>query len=125
MVSPSSIAAEMRLTARGRSGSLEVDALRLLGWIGVLFLVLRVVGRLAGGFVGARLAGVPASEVHWYGPALLPQAGVAVGMALVASEQFPEWASAIMAFTIASTVVFEIIGPPVTLMAIRRVAARK
>ena len=41
-------------------------------------------------------------------------------MALVAGEQFPEWASTIMAFTIASTVVFELIGPPATLAAIQR-----
>ena len=101
---------------------LEVEALRLLGWVGIAFLVLRILGRIVGGMVGARLAGVPRREAVWYGPALLPQAGVAVGMALVAGERFPEWASAIMAFTIASTVVFEIIGPPVTMMAIRRVS---
>lgn len=101
---------------------LELDALWLLGWAGVAFLVLRIVARLIGGVLGARLGGVPRREAVWYGPALLPQAGVAVGMALVAGEHFPEWASTIMAYTIASTVVFEIIGPPVTLIAIRKVA---
>lgn len=102
--------------------SLEVEALRLLGWTGALFICLRIVARLAGGLVGARLGNVPRNEAPWYGPALLPQAGVAVGMALVASERFPQWAPAIMAFTITSTVVFEIIGPPATLLAIRRAA---
>ncbi|WP_181893051.1 cation:proton antiporter [Falsiruegeria mediterranea] len=101
---------------------LEIEALRLLGWFGAGFLLLRIAARLVGGVVGARLGNVPRSEVPWCGPALLPQAGVAVGMALVAGERFPEWASTIMAFTIASTVVFEIVGPPVTLAAIRRVA---
>lgn len=104
---------------------LEPDALRMLGWVGIVFLSLRILARLVGGFVGASLGGVPRHEVPWYGPALLPQAGVAVGMALVAGERFPDWSAAIMAFTIASTVVFEIFGPPITLMAIRRVAARK
>jgi Kef-type K+ transport system membrane component KefB len=103
---------------------LEVDALLLLGWTGVGFLLLRIVGRLAGGVVGALLGGVSDKEMHWYGPALLPQAGVAVGMALVAGERFPEWSSVIMAFTIASTVVFEIIGPPLTLFAIRKVSKK-
>ncbi|SPF75794.1 hypothetical protein ALP8811_00788 [Aliiroseovarius pelagivivens] len=101
---------------------LEVDALLLLGWTGVCFLLLRIVGRVIGGAIGAHLGKVRRNELFWYGPALLPQAGVAVGMALVAGERFPEWASVIMAFTIASTVVFEIIGPPLTLMAIRRVS---
>lgn len=101
---------------------LELDVLWLLGWSGVAFLLLRTVARIIGGFIGARLGGVARREVPWYGPALLPQAGVAVGMALVAGERFPEWASEIMAFTIASTVIFEIVGPPVTLAAIRRVS---
>lgn len=100
---------------------LDVEALKLLGWSGVLFLVLRIAGRLIGGYVGARLGRSPANHVAWYGPALLPQAGIAVGMALVASEQFPQWAASIMAFTLASTVVFEIIGPPITMFAIRHV----
>ena len=101
---------------------LEVDALKLLGWTGVAFVLLRILSRIIGGVIGARLGGVPHQEVPWYGPALLPQAGVAIGMALVAGERFPEWASTIMAFTIASTVVFEIIGPPVTLSAIHKVS---
>ena len=101
---------------------LEVDALLLLGWTGIAFLLLRVLSRVIGGWIGTRLGGVPPREAPWYGPALLPQAGVAVGMALVAGERFPEWASMIMALTVASTVVFEIVGPPLTLLAIRRVS---
>ena len=101
---------------------LELDALGLVGWTGIAYLALRIAARLAGGAIGSRLGGVSHPEALWYGPALLPQAGIAVGMALVAGELFPEWASVIMAFTISSTVVFEIIGPPVTLLAIRRVS---
>ena len=101
---------------------LDLKTLLLLGWTGVAFLLLRVIARILGGVLGAKLGSVPRSEVLWYGPALLPQAGVAVGMALVAGERFPEWASTIMAFTIASTVVFEVIGPPITMVAINRVS---
>ena len=100
--------------------TLELDALQVMGWIGALFVLLRIVSRLLGGYVGARWSGVPPAHAKWYGPALLPQAGVAVGMALVAGEQFPEWGPVIMAITIASTVVFELVGPPATLFAIRR-----
>ena len=104
--------------------TLEVEALQVMGWAGVLFVLLRCGSRLIGGYLGARLATVPTSQAAWYGPALLPQAGVAVGMALVAGEQFPEWAPKIMAFTISSAVVFELLGPPVTMYAIRRTATR-
>lgn len=102
--------------------SLEIEALLDIGWIGAAYMILRILSRIAGGLVGARLAGVQGPTARLYGPALLPQAGVAVGMALVAGDTFPEWAPTIMALTIASTVVFELIGPPVTLAAIRRVA---
>ena len=33
---------------------------------------------------------VPLAERRWFGAALLPQAGVAVGMALVAAREFPD-----------------------------------
>jgi len=102
--------------------SLEVEALFLLGWTGAIYMVLRVIARWIGGLVGAWVGGVRGPDKALFGPALLPQAGVAVGMALVAGDTFPEWASSIMALTIASTVVFEILGPPVTLAMIRRQA---
>lgn len=101
--------------------TLELDALLGLGWAGVLYLGLRILARIWGGFAGGWLAGASAAERRWYGPALLPQAGVAVGIALVAGEALTDWSGTIMALTIASTVVFEIIGPPLTLLAIRRV----
>lgn len=103
---------------------LEVHALQAMGWLGVLFVLLRSASRLIGGYFGARIAEVPASQAVWFGPALLPQAGVAVGMALVAGEQFPQWAPRIMAFTIASTIVFELLGPPLTMYSIRRAGMR-
>ncbi|MFA3920820.1 cation:proton antiporter [Ruegeria hyattellae] len=102
--------------------TLDVEAFGLMGWAGVLFLILRTGARFVGGYFGARLGGLPCHQSYWYGPALLPQAGVAVGMALVAGEQFPNWAASIMAYTLASTVVFEVLGPPLTLMSIRRTA---
>ncbi len=100
--------------------SLELDALWSLGWISAAYVALRIAARVVSGEIGARLGRVPKPEIHLYGPALLPQAGVAVGMALVAAETLPEWGATIMTLTIAATVVFEIIGPPVTLAAIYR-----
>ncbi|PRY81910.1 cation:proton antiporter [Marivita geojedonensis] len=99
--------------------SLELHALLSLGWIAASYIGLRILARLLSGEIGARLGRVPKIETHLYGPALLPQAGVAVGMALVAAETLKGWGETIMTLTIAATVVFEIIGPPLTLAAIR------
>jgi Kef-type K+ transport system membrane component KefB len=101
--------------------SLELDALWSLGWVSVAYVVLRIAARLVSGEAGARIGRVPQVERHAYGPALLPQAGVAVGMALVAAEAIPHWAPTIITITISATVFFEIIGPPCTLAALKHV----
>lgn len=103
--------------------SLDLQALLLLGVAGVAYSVLRVFSRILGGQVGGRLAGLPRAQARWTGVALLPQAGVAVGMALVAAQEFPDSAALILTLTIGTTVVFELVGPVCTLWAIRRVDA--
>lgn len=103
--------------------SLELSALQSLGWMTAAYVGLRILSRLIAGEIGARLGRVPMIERHAYGPALLPQAGVAVGMALVAAEAIPEWGATIMSLTVAATVVFEVLGPPAALWALRRVDA--
>lgn len=100
---------------------LEPDALWSLGWISAACVALRIAARLLSGELGAWIGRAPPVERHVYGVALLPQAGVAVGMALVAAETVPQWATTIMTVTIAATVVFEIIGPPCTLAALRHI----
>ncbi|MBE1284669.1 MAG: cation:proton antiporter [Rhodobacteraceae bacterium] len=100
--------------------TLELEVLRSLGLVGVTFIALRSVSRLIGGWLGAVLAGVPRSERAYYGPALLPQAGVAIGMSLVAGEALPSHAELITAMTIGATVIFELVGPLCTSWAIRQ-----
>ena len=67
------------------------------------------------------LARVPRRERAWYGPALLPQAGVAIGMALLAGEALPGYGPSVIALTIGATVIFELVGPLATGLALRRV----
>jgi Kef-type K+ transport system membrane component KefB len=103
-------------------GALDLEVAMSLGSVGLAFIVLRSIARIAVGWIGARMARVPQSHALWYGPALLPQAGVAIGMALIAAQRFPEWGAQIIALTIGTTVVFEVFGPIATLYAIKRSA---
>ncbi len=57
------------------------------------------------------------------GLALTPQAGVAIGMALLAAERFPEHRAVLLSAVVASTVVFEILGPLLVRRALRRPSA--
>lgn len=91
--------------------SLDVDMLAQIGWIGAAYFCLRSFSRVIGGVVGARLAGLSKREGAFTGIALMPQAGVAIGMALVAAERFPQFSDELLAIVIASTIMFEIVGP--------------
>ncbi|MEO0917771.1 MAG: cation:proton antiporter [Pseudomonadota bacterium] len=100
--------------------SLELTALMDVGVLGVTYIVLRTLTRCIGGWLGAWIGGAPKAERPIYGLALLPQAGVAVGMALIAAGAMPEHADQIIALTIGTTIAFELFGPVLTLWAIRR-----
>lgn len=100
--------------------SLEVERFGDLGLVGGGYIVLRCMARLLGGWLGGRWSGLSGPARRWIGAALLPQAGVAVGMALVAGNHFPEIAETIVAVTIGSTVVFELAGPALTQAALLR-----
>ena len=100
--------------------SLELSSALASGALGAGYIVLRFAGRVAGGWLGGALAGVPRAQAAWIGTGLMPQAGVAVGMALVAARDFPALGETILAIAIGGTVVFELIGPVLTRLAIHR-----
>lgn len=101
---------------------LDIRALPEVGALGLAYMLLRIIARIIGGWAGARIGKAPKREQRYYGIALLPQAGVAVGMALIAARALPDHADQIIALTIGTTIAFELIGPVLTLWAIRRVS---
>jgi Kef-type K+ transport system membrane component KefB len=100
--------------------SLHVEALMALGVAGVGYCVLRFGARLVGGWLGGKASGLSAGEGVLMGMALMPQAGVAIGMALVASDHFPQYRETLVTITIASTIFFEIVGPLMTQYALKK-----
>ncbi|QQL45343.1 cation:proton antiporter [Sulfuriroseicoccus oceanibius] len=98
----------------------ELRSLATVGIAGACFIGLRVLGRIAGGWVGGKLAASPASIRRWIGWTLMPQAGVSIGMALLAAEKFPHHSDALMQMTIGATVLFELAGPALTRVALLR-----
>lgn len=84
------------------------------------YLVLRTVGKLLGAPVGGRLAGSSPEVRRWLGPALLPQAGVGLGLALQLRDQAPEVAQTVVPVVVVSTVAFELLGPVATRFSLER-----
>ena len=100
--------------------SIELGALREIGVIGLVYIVCRTTGKYLGALLGSHLCRAEKATRRWMGIALLPQAGVAIGMALVAAEHFPEYRQTLLSIIISTTIFFEIIGPVFTRMALQR-----
>ena len=83
--------------------------------------VSRVMGKFVGAYLGARISHSPPTMGKWMGLALTPQAGVAIGMALLVVQRFPEFQSVILPVVLGSTVFFELLGPVATRWVLVRV----
>ena len=93
---------------------LEFSALESVGLLGMVYIVARSAALVVGGRLGARISGAPEVVREHLGWCLLPQAGVALGLGLLAAERLPEIGERLLPLIIASTVVFEVVGPMVT-----------
>jgi len=100
--------------------SLDFSLITDIGITGSVYIVARIAGKLLGARIGAQVCRTDPVTRCWMGFALLPQAGVAMGMALVAANNFPEYRQTLLTIVITSTVFFEIGGPVFTRMALLR-----
>ncbi len=94
--------------------ALHVEALAQVGLLGAAYIGLRITGRILGTRLGGWLSGAEPVIRNRMGLALLPQAGVAIGMALLAAQRLPEIKDIVLPVVLGATVVFELIGPVLT-----------
>ena len=94
--------------------SLDISVIPKIGLVGIIYVIVRVIGKAFGAYLGARIMKAPKEVCRWLGPTLIPQAGVAIGLTLVAQQTVPEFADTISAVILCGTLIYEIIGPAVT-----------
>ncbi|MFA5090016.1 MAG: cation:proton antiporter [Candidatus Omnitrophota bacterium] len=100
--------------------NLEIGILGKLSIVGLSYLIFRVVGKMLGANLGARIANASTSVRRYLGYGLIPQAGVALGCALIVKSDFPQVGNMIFTTIVATTVVYELIGPLCTKYALRK-----
>jgi len=85
------------------------------GWIFVLMVVYtlcRAAGKIVGSWLGARSCRAAPAVRKYLGICLLPQAGVAIGLAILSGQQFDsELGHTIIMVVMTATFVMEIVGP--------------
>lgn len=91
---------------------LDLYALVSCGMIGVVYFFVRIFGKAAGAWMGARLTNASHSVQHYLGLALIPQAGVSIGLAILGQRLLPTYEGTMLSLIIlSSAVLYEMIGP--------------
>ena len=85
--------------------------------VGVVYILSRSVGKYTGALASAKIAGCDEKIVKYLGITLLPQAGVALGMAFKA-EALGEVGAVVSTITLFAVLVYEIVGPTLTKQAL-------
>ena len=84
--------------------------------VAIVYFIVRIVGKYGGSFLGSLATKQDKSIRNYLGLALIPQAGVAIGLATMGSRTFidsghPELGNALLTIILASSVLYELVGP--------------
>jgi len=100
---------------------------KVTGWlvlIMVAYVLFRAAGKVVGSWFGAKLSGAPASVRKYLGLCLLPQAGVAIGLAILSGQMFgridPAFGTMMVMVVMTGTFLMEILGPVLVKVGVKR-----
>ncbi|MCK9479169.1 MAG: cation:proton antiporter [Firmicutes bacterium] len=92
--------------------NLNITALGTLGIIGVAYFFIRIAGKYIGAYIGCLIAKTPKPVRNFLGLALVPQAGVAIGLAFMGERLLPgEVGTMLLTIILSSSVLYELAGP--------------
>jgi Kef-type K+ transport system membrane component KefB len=101
----------------------ELDLSVFKNWvyivIGLAYIVFRCIGKYFGARFSAQAVGCEKTIVDYHGVTRLPQAGVALGMALKA-QALGEVGLVVANITLFSVLIYELVGPLLTKIALTR-----
>jgi Kef-type K+ transport system membrane component KefB/mannitol/fructose-specific phosphotransferase system IIA component (Ntr-type) len=90
---------------------IHLDVLTMVGLPAVILVAVRAAGLIGGARLGARLAGAPPVVRRWVGLGLLPQAGLALALALLFAKAFPVFGEQAAALLLGVVAINEIVAP--------------
>jgi len=98
----------------------DLSVLKVAGILALLIVLTRCMGKYFGARLGARISHAPDTVKKYLGFALLPKAGVTIGLVLIAALEFPTFGTVMLNAVLASTIINELIAPPLTKYAISK-----
>ena len=92
-----------------------------LFWVGIGYFLVRILGKYLGAFLGCLWTGKPKKIRNNFGLALIPQAGVAIGLAALGSRALGgAMGEALETVILSSSVLYELLGPAAAKFALWR-----
>ena len=90
--------------------------------VGVVYIIFRSIGKYSGAYLSAKAVKCDKKIVNYLGITLLPQAGVALGMAMQvgAAKGFESDADIVRNITLFAVLIYELIGPMLTKISLLR-----
>lgn len=99
---------------------LDITILPDIGVIGIIYILARVIGKILGAMLGAAISHSSKNVRDHLGFMLVPQAGVAIGLATTAMTAVPEHGPMIRTVILCGTVIYELAGPLITKIALKK-----
>ena len=92
--------------------SLDLSTLKVVGLIGISYFVIRIAAKYSGAYLGAVISRETKAVRYLLGIALVPQAGVTIGLAFLGQRILPpEIGNLLLTIILASSVLYEFVGP--------------
>ncbi len=92
--------------------NLDLNALKTVGAIGVAYFLTRILGKYLGTYFSCLLVKTSREIRSYMGLALIPQAGVAIGLAFLGKRMLPpETGNLLLTIILSSSVLYEMVGP--------------
>lgn len=105
---------------------LKLSSLAAVGAIGAFYVIGRVVGKMSGAYLSTRLTGFSEDIQRNLGLTLIPQAGVALALSAIAERTLPvDMGGQIRTIILGATIIYELVGPFVAKMALKRAGCIK
>jgi len=92
----------------------DLSVMKVAGILALVIVLARYAGKYSGARTGARIAHAPDAIRKYLGLALLPQAGVAIGLSLLAALEFPTFGAILLNGMLAAVIINELVTPPLT-----------
>ncbi len=104
---------------------LELKALATVGVVGVLYVLVRVVGKWFGAWLGATITKAEPTVKKYLGFCLVPPAGVAIGLSIISYNSLveaglPELGTQVRTIILGATLIYELVGPLIVKISLKK-----